>query len=99
MMFKAPSLLSWVYLAVRCFAVDPAAVYDGDGVAKDAEIALKIGNGGAGQSGLVGGRYIQTGCSTLFLTSAALSNAFVKESVKDNGTAPFRVGKPSTLFC
>ena len=37
------------------FAVDPVAVYDGNGVAKDANITLKIGNGGAGQSGLVGG--------------------------------------------
>ena len=56
MMLKALNIFSWAYLAVRCLAVDPAAVYDGDGVAKDAKIALKIGNGGAGQSGLVGGR-------------------------------------------
>jgi len=47
-------------------AVDPAAVYDG-GVGGNATIKLRIGNGGAGQSGLV----------------KALADAFIQESVKN----------------
>jgi hypothetical protein len=35
-------------------AIDPAAVYDG-GYGKDSSILLGIGNGGAGQSGLIKG--------------------------------------------
>ena len=54
MLFKAVRLVTWLYLA-QALAVDPVAVYDGNGAAKDANIALKIGNGGAGQSGLVEG--------------------------------------------
>ena len=56
MMLKTLQLLSWTYLAAQSLAVDPVAVYDGDGAAKGAAVALRIGNGGAGQSGLVGGR-------------------------------------------
>ena len=56
MMFTVVQLLCWASLALSACDVSPAAVYDGDGAAKDAPIALKIGNGGAGQSGLVGGR-------------------------------------------
>jgi hypothetical protein len=37
-----------------CTAVDPAAVYDG-GYGSDHPILLGIGNGGAGQSGLIEG--------------------------------------------
>lgn len=35
----------------------PAAVYDGDYNETTSEILLRIGNGGAGQSGLVKGSY------------------------------------------
>ena len=56
MLFKAIQLVAWSYLATQAFAVDPVAVYDGNGTAKDANITLKIGNGGAGQSGLVEGK-------------------------------------------
>ncbi|KAJ7643922.1 extracellular solute-binding protein family 1 [Roridomyces roridus] len=45
--------------------VDPQEVYDGGFNSSDAPITLRIGNGGAGQSGLVG----------------ALADAFIKESV------------------
>jgi hypothetical protein len=37
-----------------CAAVDPAAVYDG-GYGTNSSILLGIGNGGAGQSGLIKG--------------------------------------------
>lgn len=64
MMFKISHLLFWSCLVAQSFAagcgVDPVAVYDGDGAAKDAPIILKIGNGGAGQSGLVGGMQAQS---------------------------------------
>lgn len=54
MLAKTVKLLSWAYLAATCVAVDPAAVYDG-GYKEDGPVSLRIGNGGAGQSGLVGG--------------------------------------------
>ncbi|KAF8314790.1 hypothetical protein DL93DRAFT_2097164 [Clavulina sp. PMI_390] len=47
-------------------AVDPAAVYDG-GYGNNSAIALRIGNGGAGQSGLVG----------------VVANAFIQQSVQN----------------
>ena len=43
------------YLATTVIAVDPAAIYNGSYSGTDAPILLRIGNGGAGQSGLVQG--------------------------------------------
>ncbi|EEB92392.1 hypothetical protein MPER_09107, partial [Moniliophthora perniciosa FA553] len=55
-------------------ALLPQAVYD-DGY-KDAEdVSLRIGNGGAGQSGLVG----------------AFAGAFIKYCVEEKGMKPFKV--------
>ena len=54
---KTIKLLSWAYFAAMCAAVDPEVVYDG-GYKGDAPVSLRIGNGGAGQSGLVGGLYL-----------------------------------------
>ncbi|KAL0930729.1 extracellular tungstate binding protein [Colletotrichum truncatum] len=51
-----------------CTAVDPAAVYDGGfNSTDDAPILLRIGNGGAGQSGLV----------------KALADSFIQDSVRN----------------
>ena len=44
----------WSCLITTIAAVDPAAVYDG-GFTEESSILLRIGNGGAGQSGLVKG--------------------------------------------
>ncbi|PNY24000.1 3-methyl-2-oxobutanoate dehydrogenase [lipoamide] kinase, mitochondrial [Tolypocladium capitatum] len=53
-------------LVTTCSAVDPAAVYDGGfRNSTNSTIQLRIGNGGAGQSGLIG----------------ALADAFIKQSV------------------
>jgi hypothetical protein len=41
-------------------AVDPAAVYNGSLSTPNSPILLRIGNGGAGQSGLVKGRFTST---------------------------------------
>jgi hypothetical protein len=47
-------VLAAATLPSLCAAVDPAAVYDG-GYGSDHPILLGIGNGGAGQSGLIEG--------------------------------------------
>lgn len=48
--------LGWMYFAARALAVDPEEIYDGGfGASNSTSILLKIGNGGAGQSGLVKG--------------------------------------------
>jgi hypothetical protein len=58
-----PSFPSSLYLygslglASIVAAIAPAAVYDGGYTSPDAQIQLRIGNGGAGQSGLVGGEF------------------------------------------
>ncbi|KAI0117832.1 putative extracellular tungstate binding protein [Nemania sp. FL0031] len=54
-------------LAVSCSAQKPSAIYNGGFNATNAIIDLRIGNGGAGQSGLVG----------------LLANEFIKDSVKN----------------
>ncbi|KAI0485823.1 putative extracellular tungstate binding protein [Xylaria cf. heliscus] len=54
-------------LAVSCSAQSPSAIYDGGYNSTNATIGLRIGNGGAGQSGLVG----------------LLANEFIKDSVKN----------------
>lgn len=53
-------------LPLFCAAIDPAATYDG-GYGSGSPVRLNIGNGGAGQSGLV----------------KELADAFIKESVKN----------------
>ncbi|TGJ79090.1 hypothetical protein E0Z10_g9675 [Xylaria hypoxylon] len=55
-------------LAVSCSAQSPSAIYNGDYNSTNATIELRIGNGGAGQSGLVG----------------LLANEFIKDSVKND---------------
>ncbi|KAI0456026.1 putative extracellular tungstate binding protein [Xylaria acuta] len=54
-------------LAVSCSAQSPSAIYDGGYNSTNATIELRIGNGGAGQSGLVG----------------LLADEFIKDSVKN----------------
>lgn len=51
--FVVVALISCTYLAATGGAVDPAAIYDAGYNGTD--VLLRIGNGGAGQSGLVGG--------------------------------------------
>jgi hypothetical protein len=46
-------------LSVECLAQSPAAIYDG-GYGNDSAIGLRIGNGGAGQSGLVRGQFAES---------------------------------------
>ncbi|CEO60244.1 hypothetical protein PMG11_04881 [Penicillium brasilianum] len=53
-------------LTASTYAIDPAAIYNG-GYNSTNNIVLRIGNGGAGQSGLI----------------EALANAFIKASVKN----------------
>ncbi|GAW14268.1 hypothetical protein ANO14919_036680 [Xylariales sp. No.14919] len=52
-------------LAVSCSAQNPSAIYDGGYNSTNTTIELRIGNGGAGQSGLIG----------------LLANEFIKDSV------------------
>ncbi|RAL14669.1 uncharacterized protein BO97DRAFT_432837 [Aspergillus homomorphus CBS 101889] len=56
-------------LAASAVAVDPAAVYNG-GYSSANNVKLRIGNGGAGQSGFI----------------EALADAFIKSSVKNGST-------------
>ncbi|WEW57262.1 hypothetical protein PRK78_002727 [Emydomyces testavorans] len=75
-------------------AVDPEAVYDGGQSSNNAPINLNIGNGGAGQSGLVKGRYsnivlVQVKYDT-DIAIPALADAFIKSEV-DSGSPPFKV--------
>jgi hypothetical protein len=53
--FKGLYLFCWVYLAVMVAAVDPDAIYNGGYSVSNASLLLRIGNGGAGQSGLIEG--------------------------------------------
>ncbi|KAG5637569.1 hypothetical protein H0H81_004146 [Sphagnurus paluster] len=55
--------------------IEPAATYDG-GYSNAGELRLRIANGGAGQSGLIG----------------AWANAFINYSVKELKQEPFKVG-------
>jgi hypothetical protein len=48
------SSIACLYLATSTAAVDPEVVYNGSFTGNQ-DIKLTIGNGGAGQSGLVGG--------------------------------------------
>jgi len=51
-------VLSWMSLAATMAAIEPAAVYDGGFNSTDSTTLLRIGNGGAGQSGLVKGTFL-----------------------------------------
>ena len=53
--FKGLYLFCWVYLAAIVAAVDPNAIYDSGYTVSNASLLLRIGNGGAGQSGLIEG--------------------------------------------
>ena len=98
----APSrLVSFaVVLAGVVAAVDPAAIYDGGfGNNTNSSILLNIGNGGAGQSGLVKGTFqLQYGNIRSLLVAVylivsdtpALADAFIQDRVA-NGSKPFKV--------
>lgn len=51
------TLLQSLMLAASAVAVDPAAVYSGGQDSKGNNVQLRIGNGGAGQSGLIEGEH------------------------------------------
>jgi len=68
------SSIACLYLATSTAAVDPEVVYNGSFTGNQ-DIKLTIGNGGAGQSGLVG----------------ALANAFIDYRVKKFGDPIFKV--------
>jgi hypothetical protein len=53
-------------LTAPTYAVDPAAIYNG-GYNSTKNIALRIGNGGAGQSGLIEGKLFS--CELPYLIS------------------------------
>ena len=53
--FKGLYLFCWMYLATIVAAVGPDAIYDGGYNVQNASLLLRIGNGGAGQSGLIEG--------------------------------------------
>jgi hypothetical protein len=53
--FKGPYLFCWMYLVAIAAAVNPDAIYDGGYTVSNASLLLRIGNGGAGQSGLIEG--------------------------------------------
>jgi hypothetical protein len=52
-------LIQGVALATSAYAVDPAAVYSG-GYTSSSDVLLRIGNGGAGQSGLIESKLSET---------------------------------------
>lgn len=61
-------------VAASAFMVSAQATYNG-GYTDAKQVRLRIGNGGAGQSGLIG----------------AWANAFIQYMVQKNGTQPFLV--------
>ncbi|KAJ5972261.1 uncharacterized protein N7479_002179 [Penicillium vulpinum] len=63
------ALMQGLALATFAHAVDPAAIYSG-GYNASSEVLLRIGNGGAGQSGLIG----------------VLADAFIRSSVQNGST-------------
>ncbi|KAJ5779390.1 hypothetical protein N7457_007110 [Penicillium paradoxum] len=60
------TLIQGLALATSAYAVDPAAIYSG-GYNSSSQVLLRIGNGGAGQSGLI----------------EALADAFIQSSVRN----------------
>lgn len=90
---RSSTLLQGLMLAASAFAVDPAEVYSGGQESSGDNVKLRIGNGGAGQSGLIkGGHLYQPPNEAFYHTNAfpALANAFIKSSV-NNGSEPFDV--------
>ncbi|KAK2738180.1 hypothetical protein FQN57_007155 [Myotisia sp. PD_48] len=84
-------LLSCISLLSTVTAVEPEAVYDGG--LGNGNVDLRIGTGGAGQSGLVKGESFNEFLISFTngqILSSALANTFIQESVK-NGTPPFKV--------
>jgi len=75
---KSRSLLARAGAAANNSALVPQATYDG-GYSNATEIKLRIANGGAGQSGLIG----------------AWANAFIQYSVETLGQKPFKVKQSS----
>ncbi|OJJ51753.1 hypothetical protein ASPZODRAFT_12564 [Penicilliopsis zonata CBS 506.65] len=63
-------LASFMVLATSAYAVDPADIYDGGYNSSDASVELRIGNGGAGQSGLI----------------KVLADAYIQSSVKNGSS-------------
>ncbi|KAJ5086553.1 hypothetical protein NUU61_007860 [Penicillium alfredii] len=61
------SIASGLILAASAYAVDPAAVYTAGHNSSSNNVQLRIGNGGAGQSGLI----------------EVLANAFIKSSMRN----------------
>jgi ABC-type tungstate transport system permease subunit len=93
---RPSTMIHGLMFSASVHAVKPAAVYNG-GFNTTNNIALRIGNGGAGQSGLIEGNTIHpSGPPTKLippsntLPSTALANAFIKGSVK-NGSDPFEI--------
>ena len=52
--FSKAAVIASGLLVALCSAQSPAAIYDGN-ITSDAPVKLNIGNGGAGQSGLIKG--------------------------------------------
>lgn len=51
-------LLCWFFVAMTALAIEPEAIYNGGfNTTSNSSILLKIGNGGAGQSGLIKGMH------------------------------------------
>ncbi|KAJ5460279.1 uncharacterized protein N7458_001831 [Penicillium daleae] len=63
---RSSTFIQGLLLAAPAYTVDPAAIYNG-GYRSAKNVALRIGNGGAGQSGLI----------------EVLANAFIRASVKN----------------
>lgn len=84
-------------VATTVAAINPNAIYDGGIKGNNGLIELAIGNGGAGQSGLIkGNTFHSSESSSLILASnisilpSALADAYIQDAVS-NGTKPFRV--------
>ena len=81
------SVSSLLCLAESTYAVDPDAVYDGGYNSTNATIELRIGNGGAGQSGLIKGQLLRL----LRPCVRCPNNPRLQSQVKNNGSTPFKV--------
>jgi len=73
----------------NCVPIEAEQVYDA-GLAGSSPTLLRIGNGAAGQSGLIKGMYKHFRIALSKLIHVALGEAFIKYSVA-RGSAPFKV--------
>ena len=48
-------MLSWQTVIAQAIPTTPSAVYNGSVATEDAPILIRVGTGGAGQSGMLGG--------------------------------------------